>query len=43
LLRDSGIGADVDLDAVIAAARVAARVVGHELPSALMRAGDRKL
>jgi hydroxymethylglutaryl-CoA lyase len=41
LLRDSGIHVDVDLDAAIAAARVAARVVGHELPGALMRAGDR--
>jgi hydroxymethylglutaryl-CoA lyase len=41
MLRDSGIHVDVDLDAAIAAARVAARVVGHELPGALMRAGDR--
>jgi hydroxymethylglutaryl-CoA lyase len=43
LLRDSGVGSDVDLGAAIAAARVAQRVVGHELPGALMRAGDRKL
>lgn len=41
LLRDSDIDVDVDLEAVIAAARVAQTVVGHELPSALLRAGDR--
>ena len=41
LLRDSGIGVDVDLAAAIEAARVARSVVGHELPSALLRAGDR--
>ena len=43
LLRDSGIEVDVDLQAAIAAAEVAQRVVGHGLPSALLRAGDRKL
>ena len=41
LLRDSGIGVDVDLAAAIEAARVARAVVGHELPGALLRAGDR--
>ncbi len=41
LLRDSGIGVDVDLPAAIDAARVAQAVVGHDLPSALLRAGDR--
>jgi hydroxymethylglutaryl-CoA lyase len=41
LLRDSGIGVGVDLQAAIAAAGVAQKVVGHELPSALLRAGDR--
>lgn len=41
LLRDSGIHVDVDLPAAIAAAGVAQRAVGHELPSALLRAGDR--
>lgn len=41
LLRDSGIGIDVDLSAAIDAARVAQSLVGHELPSALLRAGDR--
>ena len=43
LLRDSGVHTDVDLQAAIAAARVAERVVGHELPGALTRAGDRLL
>lgn len=42
LLRDSGVDVDVDLDAAIEAARVARAVVGHELPSALLRAGDRR-
>jgi hydroxymethylglutaryl-CoA lyase len=41
LLRDSGIHVDVDLQAAIAAARVAQDVVGHGLPSSLLRAGDR--
>ena len=41
LLRDSGVGVDVDLDAAIEAARVARTAVGHDLPSALLRAGDR--
>jgi hydroxymethylglutaryl-CoA lyase len=41
LLRDSGIHVDVDLQAAIDAAGVAQRVVGHDLPSSLLRAGDR--
>ncbi|GAA4542805.1 hydroxymethylglutaryl-CoA lyase [Mycobacterium paraffinicum] len=41
LLRDSGVDVDVDLQAAIAAADVAKSVVGHDLPSALLRAGDR--
>ncbi|OBG73396.1 hydroxymethylglutaryl-CoA lyase [Mycobacterium sp. E3305] len=41
LLSDSGIGVDVDLQAAIAAAEVAKSAVGHDLPSALLRAGDR--
>lgn len=41
LLRDSGIEVDIDLEAAIAAARVAKSVVGHDLTSALLRAGDR--
>lgn len=43
LLRDSGVHVDVDLQKAIDAARVAQRAVGHELPSALLRAGDRIL
>jgi hydroxymethylglutaryl-CoA lyase len=43
LLRDSDIGVDVDLQAAIRAAEVARKVVGHDLPSALLRAGDRIL
>jgi hydroxymethylglutaryl-CoA lyase len=43
LLRDSGIGVDVDLQAAIAAALVAQKAVGHDLPSSLLRAGDRIL
>jgi len=42
LLRDSGFSVDVDVDAAIAAARVAQACVGHDLPGALLRAGDRK-
>jgi hydroxymethylglutaryl-CoA lyase len=42
-LRDSGIHIDVDLQAAITAADVAQRVVGHALPSSLLRAGDRIL
>jgi hydroxymethylglutaryl-CoA lyase len=42
LLRDSGVGVDVDLDAAIAAARVARELVGHDLTSALLHAGDRR-
>ncbi len=41
LLTDSAIGVDVDLQAAIAAAQVAKSVVGHDLPGALLRAGDR--
>lgn len=43
LLRDSDIEVDVDLERAIEAARVAQEAVGHELPSALLRAGDRIL
>ncbi|MGV0809858.1 hydroxymethylglutaryl-CoA lyase [Mycolicibacterium setense] len=43
MLRDSDIAVDVDLPAAIDAARVAQEAVGHELPSALLRAGDRIL
>jgi len=41
LLRDSGIDVDVDLQAAIGAAGVAKSLVGHDLPSALLHAGDR--
>jgi hydroxymethylglutaryl-CoA lyase len=41
LLRDSDIHVDIDLPAAIDAARVAQTVVGHDLPSSLLRAGDR--
>ncbi|HEY0229389.1 MAG TPA: hydroxymethylglutaryl-CoA lyase [Mycobacterium sp.] len=43
LMRDSDIDVDVDLQAAIAAAGVAKSLVGHDLPSALLRAGDRIL
>ena len=41
LLRDSGVETGIDLAAAIDAARVARDIVGHDLPSALLRAGDR--
>ncbi|MEC4763968.1 hydroxymethylglutaryl-CoA lyase [Mycobacterium sherrisii] len=41
LLTDSGCTVDVDLQAAIAAAEVARSAVGHDLPGALLRAGDR--
>ena len=41
LLRDSDIDVDVDLTAAIAAAGIAKSLVGHDLPGALLRAGDR--
>lgn len=41
LLHDSDVDVDVDLRAAIAAAGVARSVVGHDLPGALLRAGDR--
>jgi len=41
LLGDSGFDVEVDLQAAIAAANVAKSLVGHDLPSALLRAGDR--
>ena len=43
MLRDSDIAVDVELSAAIEAARIAQDAVGHELPSALLRAGDRIL
>jgi hydroxymethylglutaryl-CoA lyase len=43
LLRDSDIAVDVDLQAALNAAALAQQLVGHQLPSALLRAGDRIL
>jgi hydroxymethylglutaryl-CoA lyase len=43
MLRDSDIDVDVDLQAAIRAAGIARDVVGHDLPSALLRVGDRIL
>lgn len=43
MLRDSDIAVDVELSAAIDAARIAQDAVGHDLPSALLRAGDRIL
>lgn len=41
MLEGSGVDTGVDLDAVLAAAAVTERAVGHELPSSLYRAGGR--
>ena len=43
LLEESGVRTGVDLDAVLAAARVTERAVGHPLPSSLYRAGGRSV
>ena len=43
LLDDAGVHTGVDLDAALAAARVAREVVGHDLPSGLLRAGGRSV
>ncbi|HEX7321863.1 MAG TPA: hydroxymethylglutaryl-CoA lyase [Mycobacterium sp.] len=42
LLTDCGVDSGIDLPATIAAAEIARSIVGHELPGALLRAGDRK-
>jgi hydroxymethylglutaryl-CoA lyase len=42
-LADAGVATGMDLDAVLAAARVTERAVGHELPSSLYRAGGRNV
>lgn len=42
LLGDCGIDTGIDLPAAIEAAATAKGVVGHDLPGALLRAGDRK-
>ncbi|WCR11266.1 hydroxymethylglutaryl-CoA lyase [Paracoccus stylophorae] len=41
LLHESGIGTGTDLDALIGAAQLAQRIVGHELPGQVMKAGPR--
>ena len=41
MLEDMGIDTGVDLDALVDAARLAERIVGRELPSAVLRAGPR--
>jgi hydroxymethylglutaryl-CoA lyase len=43
LLEESGVRTGLDLDAVLAAARVTEDAVGHELPSSLYRAGGRSV
>ena len=43
LLEDAGITTDVDLDGMLTAARVAEDLVGHQLPSGLLRAGGRNV
>ncbi|QQM19478.1 hydroxymethylglutaryl-CoA lyase [Rhodococcus sp. P-2] len=42
MLEDMGITTGIDLDASIQAAAVAEEIVGHAVPSNLLRAGDRK-
>jgi len=41
MLHDMGIATGVDLDALIAAARLAEEIVGRTLPSGVLRAGPR--
>src|SRR3954463_6133385 len=43
MLEESGVATGLDLDAVLAAARVTEQAVGHELPSSLYRAGGRSV
>jgi hydroxymethylglutaryl-CoA lyase len=43
MLEESGVSTGLDLDAVLDAARVTERAVGHELPSSLFRAGGRSV
>ena len=42
-LTDAGVDTGIDLDAVLAAAAVTERAVGHPLPSSLFRAGGRNV
>jgi hydroxymethylglutaryl-CoA lyase len=43
MLEESGVRTGLDLDAVLAAARVTEHAIGHELPSSLYRAGGRSV
>jgi hydroxymethylglutaryl-CoA lyase len=43
MLEESGVHTGLDLDAVLAAARVTEQEIGHELPSSLYRAGGRSV
>src|SRR3954451_4866660 len=43
MLEESGVHTGLDLDAVLAAAAVTEKAVGHELPSSLYRAGGRSV
>ncbi len=43
MLEESGVRTGLDLDALLVAAAVTERVVGHELPSSLHRAGGRSV
>jgi hydroxymethylglutaryl-CoA lyase len=43
MLEESGVRTGLDLDALLAAARVTEDAVGHELPSSLYRAGGRSV
>jgi hydroxymethylglutaryl-CoA lyase len=43
MLEESGVATGLDLDALLDAARVTERAVGHELPSSLFRAGGRSV
>jgi hydroxymethylglutaryl-CoA lyase len=43
MLEESGVRTGMDLDAVLAAARVTEHAIGHELPSSLYRAGGRSV
>jgi hydroxymethylglutaryl-CoA lyase len=41
MCADMGIDTGIDLDALLACARLAQEIVGRELPSALLHAGPR--
>ena len=41
MLHDMGIDTGIDLTALIEAARLAQDIVGHELPSGVLKAGPR--